>query len=49
MNHYYKKGVYPHDYMDSFNKFEDPHLPPKSLFYSLLNESEILDEYYQYT
>lgn len=24
-----RKGVYPYDFMDSFEKFNEPHLPPK--------------------
>ena len=27
-----KKGLYPHDYMDSFQKFGDQQLPPKDSF-----------------
>ena len=29
------KGVYPYDYMDSFDKFKE-NLPPKEEFYSIL-------------
>ena len=32
-----KKGVYPYDYMDSFEKFNDTKLPTKESFYSILN------------
>jgi len=41
-----KKGVYPYDYMDSFNRFSETQLPPKEMFYSKLNEEEITDEKY---
>ena len=40
------KGVYPYEYMDSWDKFKEP-LPPKEAFYSTLNESGISDEDYQ--
>ena len=41
-----KKGVYPYEYMDSWDKFKEP-LPPKEAFYSTLNESDISDGDYQ--
>jgi hypothetical protein len=36
-----QKGVYPYDYMSSWDKFEETKLPPKSAFYSILNDSDI--------
>ena len=33
-----QKGVYPYDYMDSFEKFDQTELPTKELFYSVLND-----------
>ena len=42
-----KKGVYPYDYMDSFNKFKEQ-LPSKEEFYSILNDKHIEDEDYQH-
>ena len=42
-----RKGVYPYDYMDSFNKFNEK-LPPKEEFYSILNDEHISDEDYQH-
>jgi len=30
-----KKGVYPYDYMDSFQRFEERELPPIKEFYSV--------------
>jgi hypothetical protein len=36
-----QKGVYPYDYMNSWSKFEKTKLPPKSAFYSILNDSDI--------
>ena len=41
-----EKGVYPFDYGNSFDKFNDEHLPSKEQFYSRLNEEDItLDDY----
>ena len=42
-----RKGVYPYDYMDSFDKFNEP-LPPKEEFYSILNNKHISDEDYKH-
>ena len=42
-----RKGVYPYDYMDSFNKFNDK-LPMKEEFYSILNNEHISDEDYKH-
>ncbi|XP_035211434.1 uncharacterized protein LOC118185651 [Stegodyphus dumicola] len=43
-----RKGVYPYEYLDSFERFDEPHLPPLSAFYSHLTESDINDEDYQH-
>ena len=32
-----QKGVYPNDYMASFNRFSEKKLPSKDDFYSILN------------
>ena len=42
-----QKGVYPYDYMDSFDKFNEK-LPPKEEFYSVLNDEHISDEDYEH-
>ena len=42
-----RKGVYPYDYMDSFDKFNDK-LPRKEEFYSILNDEHISDEDYEH-
>ena len=42
-----KKGVYPYDFMDSFEKFNEK-LPPKEEFYSILNDEHISDEDYEH-
>ena len=42
-----RKGVYPYDYMDSFDKFNKK-LPMKKEFYSILNNEHISDEDYEH-
>ena len=44
-----KKGVYPYDYMDSFEKFNKTELPTKEEFYSILNNEHITDEDYSHS
>ena len=41
-----RKGVYPYDYMDTFEKLSEKQLPPRQDFYSELNESEISENDY---
>ena len=36
-----RKGVYPYDYMDSFQRFSEKSLPRREDFYSILNDSGI--------
>lgn len=43
-----RKGVYPYDYMSSFDKFSDTNLPSKEQFYSILNDEHITDEDYKH-
>ena len=43
-----QKGVYPYDFMDSFQKFGDRQLPPKEEFYGILTDEGISDEQYQH-
>ena len=42
-----QKGVYPYDYMDSFEKFNEK-LPPEKKFHSILNDEHITDEDYKH-
>jgi len=42
-----QKGVYPYDYMNSWEKFEELELPSKSKFYSKLNDSSITKKDYE--
>ena len=41
-----RKGVYPYEYMDSWERFDETTLPPKEAFYSNLNLEDISDEDY---
>ena len=43
-----RKGSYPYDYMDSFERFEETQLPPQAAFYSQLKEQELSDEDYEH-
>ena len=39
-----RKGVYPYEYMDSWETFNETSLPDKEAFCSELNEEEITDK-----
>ena len=43
-----KKGIYPYDYMDSFDRFDEVALPPKDSFYSILTDEHVSEEEYQH-
>ena len=43
-----KKGVFPDEFMTDFEKLNVNKLPPKSKFYSRLNDSNITDEEYKH-
>ena len=43
-----QKGVYPYDFMDSFEKFNQMELPNKDQFYSILNNQHITDNEYDH-
>ena len=42
-----EKGVYPYDYMDCWDKFNETRLPPKEAFYNKLTGTHISDEDYE--
>ena len=39
-----RKGVYPHEYMDSWGRFNETSLPSKKDFYSELTLEDIADK-----
>ena len=43
-----QKGIYPYDYMDSFDRFNETKLPVQQDFYSILNNEHISDEQYKH-
>ena len=43
-----RKGVFPYDWFDSFNKLSSTSLPPKEAFHSILNDSDITEEDYKH-
>ena len=43
-----QKGVYPYDFMDSFEKFNQTELPTKDQFHSILNDQHITDDEYDH-
>ena len=43
-----RKGVFPYEYMDSFERFNEESLPPKEAFYSKLKMEGISDEDYEH-
>ena len=43
-----RKGVYPHEYMDSWERFSETLLPPKNDFYSELTLEDITDKDYNH-
>ena len=43
-----RNGVYPYDYIDSFDKFNDKNLPSKEKFFSMLRDEYITDKDYEH-
>ena len=43
----YRKGIYPYEYMDSWERFEETSLPEKERFHSNLTEGHITEEEYE--
>ena len=44
-----RKGIYPYEYMSSWDKFEESQLPPIEAFYSNLNMTSVSEDDYQHT
>ena len=43
-----RKGIYPYEYMSSWDRFEETKFPPKEAFYSKLNMSGVSSENYEH-
>ena len=43
-----RKGIYPYEYMSSWDKFKETQLPPIEAFYSSLNMSNVSNDDYQH-
>ena len=43
-----RKGIYPYDYVNSVERLTETELPPKSAFYSKLNDCDISDADYNH-
>lgn len=41
-----QNGIYPYEYMDAWDRFKEPELPPKEAFYSKLADEHISEEDY---
>ena len=44
-----RKGTYPYEYMNSWDRFNETKLPNKEAFYSNLNKSGVSDKEYEHT
>ena len=44
----FKKGIYPYEYIDSWEKFEETKLPEREAFYSKLSDEHITEEEYEH-
>ena len=43
-----RKGIYPYEYIDSWERFVENTIPPKEAFYSKLNLENITDKNYEH-
>ena len=43
-----RKDIYPYEYMDSWERFDEVSLPDKKVFYSELNLKDITDKDYEH-
>ena len=41
-----RKGVYPYEYIDSSERFNERELPPREMFYSSLTDENITESEY---
>ena len=46
---WWHEKVYPYENMDFFERFQEPQLPPKDVFYSSLTVQDIFEIYYIHT
>ena len=44
-----REGVYPYEYVDSWERFDETSLPDKEVFYTSLNMKDITDVDYRHT
>lgn len=44
----FRKGIYPFEYIDSFERFDETQLPPKEAFYNNLTREHISSEDYDH-
>ena len=42
------KGIYPHEYMNSFERFTETSSPDVKYFYSSLNDETVTEEQYKH-
>ena len=43
-----RKGIYPYEYIDSWERFDENTIPPKEAFYSELNLENITNKDYEH-
>ena len=43
-----RKGIYPYEYMDSWERFDENTIPPKEAFYSKWNLKNLTDKDYEH-
>lgn len=43
-----RKGIYPYEYLNSWERYQEKSLPPKEYFYSSLNDQHISDDEYRH-
>ena len=42
-----RKGIYPYEYIDIWERFDENTIPPKKAFYSEFTLENITDKYYE--